>query len=250
VPGDRSGGRSLASAARAKIEALAGPPEARDPLETRGRFDHRHDAEGKADVPSSGQLHRVAIASAEAPSRPRFLTVPREAAEVFREAEIKNPFAAPLLSGPVEVFFEGALLTTTSLGLVDRNGVLHLGLGVEDRLRVARNVRVEEGTAGLLGGSTTMDHNVTIELASSLGQKVTVEVIDRVPISDEKDIEVKVRSSAPEASPYTQAERGQPVRRGLRWSIELGPGEKKKIELAYRLTLPAKNEIIGGNRRE
>ncbi len=249
-PSDRGGGRALSAAARAHIEALAGPPEARDPLATRGRFDHRHDAEGKADVPSNGQLHRVAIAGAEAPSKPRFLTVPREAAEVYREAEIKNPFAAPLLSGPVEVFFDGALLTTTSLGFVDRDGVLQLGLGVEDRLRVARNVRAEEGTAGLLGGSTTMDHNVTIELASSLGQKVTVEVIDRVPISDEKDIEIKVRSCVPEASPYTQAERGQPVRRGLRWSIELGAGEKQKIELGYRLTLPAKNEIIGGNRRE
>lgn len=250
VPGDRSAGRAQASAARAQIEALRGPPEALDPLESRGRFDHRHDAEGKADVPSNGQLHRVSIASAEAPAKPRFVTVPREICEVYREAEIQNPFAAPLLSGPVEVFFDGALLTTTGLRFVDRKGVLHLGLGVEDRLRVARNVRVEEGSAGLLGGSTTVEHNVTIELASSLGQKVTVEVLDRVPLSDEKDIEVKVLRSAPEASPYAQAERGQPLRRGLRWAVELPPGEKQRVELVYRLTLPSKNEIIGGNRRE
>src|SRR4029079_7104842 len=120
------GARSIE--ARATIEVLEGPPEARDPLETRGRFDHRYDARGVADVPSSGRPHRVAIATAEAPAKPRFVAVPREAAEIYREAEIQNPFAAPLLSGPVEVFIDGALLTTSSLSFVDRRGVLHLGL--------------------------------------------------------------------------------------------------------------------------
>ena len=31
---------------------------------TRGRFDHRHDAEGTRDVPSSGRPHRVTVANA------------------------------------------------------------------------------------------------------------------------------------------------------------------------------------------
>jgi hypothetical protein len=250
APADRRAGLREIAAARAAIEALAGPRDASDPLEIRGRFDHRYDAEGLADVASNGQAQRVSISAAEAESRPRFVTAPREAAEVYREAELHNPFSSPLLSGPVEVFFEGALLTTGTLRTVDRKGVIRLGLGVEERLRVARNVRAEEGSAGLLGGSTTMDHNVTIELSSSLGQKVTVVVLDRVPVSDEKDVDVKVLHQRPEAVPYTQAERGEPLRRGLSWSIELAPGGKQRIDLGYRLTFPSKHEIIGGNRRE
>jgi hypothetical protein len=236
--------------ARAAIDALDGPPETRDPLETRGRFDHRYDAEGVADVPSSGRPHRVAIATAEASAKPRFVAVPREAAEVYREVEIQNPFAAPLLSGPVEVFIDGALLTTSSLSFVDRRGVLHLGLGVEDRLRVARNARVQEASAGLLGGSTAVEHVITIDVASSLGQKVAVDVVDRVPVTDDKDIDVKILYSRPEADKYAQTERGAPIRRGLRFRIEVPPGDKQRIEFAYRVTLPAKNELVGGNRRE
>jgi Domain of unknown function (DUF4139)/N-terminal domain of unknown function (DUF4140) len=241
---------SSRAAAVQSLAGLAAPSDARDPLETRGRFDHRWDAEGTADVPSSGRPHRVAVASAEGPSKPRFVAVPREAAEVYREAEIKNPFAAPLLAGPVEVFLDGALLTTSSLAFVDRGGTMHLGLGVEERLRVARNARVEESSAGLLGGSTAVEHTVTIDVASSLGREIDVEVIDRLPVSDEKEIEIKKLWSRPEPAKYTQADRGAPVRGGLAWSIAVPAGEKKRIEFAYRVTLPSKNEIVGGNRRE
>jgi uncharacterized protein (TIGR02231 family) len=250
VRDDTSALGARVESARGAIDALAAPRSARDPLETRGRFDHRYDAEGVADVPSSGRPHRVAIATAEASSKPRFVAVPREAAEIYREAEIQNPFAAPLLSGPVEVFIDGALLTTSSLSFVDRKGVFHLGLGVEDRLRVARNARVQEASAGLLGGSTAVEHTVTIDVASSLGQKVAVEVLDRIPVTDDKDIDIKVLSSRPESEKYTQAERGEPIRRGLRFRVEVPPGDKQRIEFAYRVTLPSKNEIVGGNRRE
>jgi uncharacterized protein (TIGR02231 family) len=241
---------SRAAAARTSIEALGPPAETQDPLETRGRFDHRYDAEGSADVPASGRPHRVTIGSAEGEARPRFVAVPREAAEVYREAEIRNPFAAPLLRGPVEVFLDGALLTTSSFGFVDRGGWLHLGLGVEERLRVARNARVEEGSAGLLGGSTTVDHHVTIDVASSLGHPVAIEVLDRIPVTSDKDIEIKLVSSKPTSAKHTQAERGHPVRGGLAWSVTVSPGEKQRIEVVYRVTLPAKNELVGGNRRE
>lgn len=248
---DASGAQgSRAAAARATIEALGSPPEARDPLETRGRFDHRYDAEGRADVPSSGLPHRVTIGSAEGEARPRFVAVPREAAEVYREAEIPNPFAAPLLSGPVEVFVDGALLTTSSLEHVDRGGLLRVGLGVEERLRVARNARVEEGSAGLLGGSTTVDHHVTIDVASSLGHPVAIEVIDRIPVTSDKDIEIKLVSSRPIAAKLPASDRGEPVRGGLSWKINVSAGEKQRIEIVYRVTLPAKNELVGGNRRE
>jgi hypothetical protein len=248
------GGDALAYAplehARSRIEELAGPPLTRDPLSGRGRFDHRYDAAGTADVPSVGRPHRVAVGSAEATAVSRFTAVPREAPEVYREAEIKNPFDAPLLGGPVDVFLDGALATTAELSFVDRAGSMRLGLGVEDRLRVARNARVEESSAGLLGGSLVIDHAVTIDLSSSLGHKVAVEVLERIPVTDEKDLDVKITFTRPDPEKYTQAERGAPLRRGVRFSIGVPPGDKAKIEYGYRVTLPAKNEIVGGNRRE
>jgi uncharacterized protein (TIGR02231 family) len=212
-------------------------------------FDHRYEAGAALDVPADARVHRVPLLRAAAAARPRFVTVPREAAEVYREVALDNPFPAPLLPGPCEVYVEGALLTTASLAEVGKGGTLSLGLGVEERLRVARNARVDEQSAGLLGGSTTVDHRVTIDLRSSLGRAVTVEVIDRVPVTDDEDIEI-TPSSKPVPERYEQIERGQPVRGGLRWRVQLPPGGTATVEHGYRVKLSAKHELAGGNRRE
>ena len=54
----------------------------------------------------------------------------------------------------------------------------------------------------------------------------------------------------PEGEPYKQADRGQPVRGGWLWRVNLQQGGKASVEFQYRVVLSAKSEIIGGNRRE
>lgn len=250
VRSEAAGVRERASDAAAIVEQRSAPPLTEDPRASRGRFDHRYDAAGLIDAPSSRRASRVPILTAEAACAPRFCVVPRESPEVYREVELTSPLDAPLLAGPVEVFIDGALTATSRIQRVDRGGTILLGLGVEERLRVARNVRASEGTAGLLGGSTTVDHAVTIDLTSSLGLPALIEVIDRMPVSDDKAVEIMRMYSVPELEPYTQLERGLPVRKGVRWRIEVPAGGRARIEFGYKITLPARSEIVGGNRRE
>lgn len=239
--------RERASAAVGGLEAPAG---AQDPMVTRGMFDHRYEVAGEAELPSDGLVHRVLIGEGEAATTLRWRTVPREAPEVFREAELRNPFDAPLLGGPVEVFVDGSLLAVASIDRVDRGGSLRVGMGVEQRLRVARNVRAREETAGILGGDTVVTHDVAIELTSALGASALVEVLDRRPVTDDKDIAVTLVRSAPEAEAYTQAERGAAVRGGLVWRVIVPAGGRATVDFTYRVTLPSKSELWGGNRRE
>ncbi|WP_437914561.1 DUF4139 domain-containing protein [Sorangium sp. So ce302] len=245
-------GPSRRNARRAEqdIADLGAPPRAVDPRDSRGQFDHLYVGESAADVPSNGGLHRVALGAARAPAAPRFVTAPREAADVYREARVENPFDAPLLAGPVDIFVDGALAAQSALGRVDRGGLLRAGLGVEERIRVARNARVDESSAGLLGGSLAVEHAVVIDLSSSLGMGVEVEVLDRIPVTDDKDVEIKLLSSQPKAEPYTQEELGEPVRGGLRWRVPIAPGGKASVAFTYRVVFSSKNEIVGGNRRE
>lgn len=232
------------------LEQLTAPSGLIDPLQSRGQFDHRYDAEGLLKIPSDGKLHRVAILSADGQPTLRLVTVPRERADVYREAELQNPCHAPLLAGPVDVYVDGGLLTTDHISHVDRGGSLRVGMGVEDRVRVARNVRAEEESAGLLGGSTAMNHTVSIELTSSLGQSIQIDVLDRMPVSEDKSLIVELTAEKPAHTPYDQVERGVPIRRGMKWRLTLPPAGKAKIEYQYRLSFSAKSEIIGGNRRD
>lgn len=238
------------SAAAARLEQLQPGPLLRDPLTSRGLFDHRFDADGLVEIPSDGVAHRVSLGVAQAAPRLRLRTVPREAPDVFREAELKNPFDAPLLAGPVDVYVEGSLLSTTANDRIDKGGTLTVGMGVEDRVRVARNARADETSAGVFGGSTSVLHSIDIELSSSLGREVTVEVIDRLPVTDNKEIEIVRGDETPASQEYAQAERGSPVRGGRLWRVLLPASGKVRIDWTYRLTFAAKDELVGGNRRE
>jgi hypothetical protein len=227
----------------------AAPTGTRDPLASRGMFDHRYRAEGLAEVPSDGLTHRVPLGSGDATPTVRWRVIACERADVYREVELRNPFDAPLLAGPVDVYVDGSLLVVASIEHIDRGGALRVGMGVDDRLRAARNVRAKEDTAGLLGGDTVIDHVVTIELSSALGSPALVELIDRLPVTDDRSVEVTPKGARPEPERFTQAERGAAVRGGLRWEVIVPAGGRASVEFGYRLTIPTKNELVGGNRR-
>lgn len=236
--------------AASRVNALEPGVRVRDPAGTRGLFDARYLAQGLAQVPSDAKAHRVHVASAEASAEMRYRTVPREVRDVFRELRVKNPFAFPLLDGPADVYMDGSLAATADLSRQDVGGVARVGLGVEERIRVARNVRVEEETTGLLGGGVAVHHAISIELTSSMGSKASVEVVDRMPDTDDKDVEIKLISSTPVAGRYTQAELGAPIRGGLGWVLELPPGGKAAVDYRYRISFSSKSELVGGNRRD
>lgn len=236
--------------AQHELEGLDPGVEAHDVLSSRGHYDHRWDTRGVVQLPSDGRTHRVRVDAFAARPRTRLWTVPRELAEVFREASLPNPTPGPLLAGEVDVYVDGSLLTTAPLPHVDRGGIVRVGMGVEERLRVARNTEVAEDSAGLLGGSTAVDHRVSIELSSALGLPATVEVYDRVPVTDDKALEIKVVSAQPPHEPYEQVERGAPIRGGVSWKVQLEPGGKRELRLHYRLTFNKGSEVMGGNRRD
>lgn len=246
----RDGGDAWKAQRDAAVRALeAAPAGVYDPLVSRGMFDYRYRAEGLVEVPSDGLTHRVPLGAGDATPTVRWRVIACESADVFREVELRNPFDAPLLAGPVDVYVDGGLLVVASIQHIDRGGALRVGMGVDERLRAARNVRAKEDTAGLLGGDTVIDHTVSIELSSALGSPALVELIDRLPVTDEKHVEVTPRGARPEPERFTQAERGAAVRGGLRWEVIVPAGGRSAVEFSYRLTIPSKNEIVGGNRR-
>ena len=221
----------------------------RDPAESRGMFDYRYEAAGRADVPSDGRVHRVAVGVADCAVRVAWRAVPSESAEVYREAHVVNPFDTGLLGGPVDVYLDGSLLTTTSVERIDRGGELLCGMGADDRLKVARNVRVSEEASGLLRGSTAVTHAVDIELSSTIGEPVEVTILERVPVTDDRALEVELVRARPEPAVYDQADRGAPVRGGHRFDVRVAPAAKTSVELVYRLVFAQKLDVVGGNRR-
>lgn len=234
---------------RARLSELRLPPGHEAPAPW-----HDHDqawrAEHPLDVPSDGAWHSLSLRHGEGAAGRAFVVVPRVAREVFRFVELDNPLDGPLPAGPVDVFAGGELLLTAHLRPVDRGGRLRLGLGVEQGIKVARNTRFSERSTGLLGQGLGLDHEVEITLRSNLPGPAPVEVRERLPVTRAADDEVKLSGvkADPPWEAWSQEER--PVRGSHRWRVELPPGGQRTLSLRYTVELPAKKELLGGNRRE
>ena len=90
------------------------------------------------------------------------------------------------------------------------------------------------------------------ELRSTKAVRVELRLFDRVPTADEhqKDIAVSAVVAKPPAAVVDKGPKDETLKGGLRFDVVLMPGEARTIEHSYTITLPAKSEVVGGNRRE
>jgi len=218
-------------------------------------YDYAYRAESRVDVPSDGDAHSLPLVDRRAKSEPLYVVVPRESTDVFRTATVANPLESPLLPGPVDVYLRGDFLLTSRIELTAARGKLTVGLGVEQGIKVARNTRYREESAGLMGGALVLHHHIDVELRSNLKVPAPIEVRERIPVirEDEDDIQVTVPSVKPAWEAWEQdlARPSEPrLRGGYRWRLTLGAGAREELRADYDIRIPAKQELSGGNRRE
>jgi hypothetical protein len=236
------------------VEHRSPPHRCRFPEALDG-FDYAYQAPAPVDIPSDGEFHSIPLVCEAADARAHFVCVPREALDVFRFAEIKNPLGAPLLEGPADIHAGGDFLMTTTLHTVPPHGYIQLGLGVEQAIKVARNTSYAEDAAGIIGGSLDLKHELKIDIISHLKNAVHVEVRERIPVLREG--EDQARLSVAQVTPEWEALKPESLRPGeeglkggYRWLTPVEPGKPRQLKAAYVVQISAKNELAGGNRRE
>ncbi|HBE30515.1 MAG TPA: hypothetical protein DD990_03970, partial [Cyanobacteria bacterium UBA11368] len=206
------------------------PPGGIKVREVAGSFDYAYSADGRLDVPSDGQFHSVALTNKTTNVDVRYIVVPREDTNVFRIAQLRNPLAAPLLSGSADVYVDGEYILSTNIATVPPKGKMEIGLGVEQAIKVARNTFYQESRAGtILVAFNEMQHKISIEIANRLSKEARIEVRERIPVPQENaKVDVQIDSVSPAWEKYEQEERGTPIRGGYRWRVKV-PGGRKAI---------------------
>ncbi len=236
--------------ARDAADDLGDLPPEHDYPSVSGGFDYAFPAETPAEIPSDGQFHSIPLQTREAPAKMWYVTVPREAPDAFRFAEVVNPLEAPLLAGPADVYAGGEFLMTVPVRETAPRGLLRLGLGVEQAVKVARNTTFAEETSGLMGGTLNLRHEIRVEVRNLLPATVQVEVRERVPVTREKEEHIKVAVSGVTPPWEAYDPDGEVLKGGHRWLVPVKPGEAVPLRAAYTISIPAKMELSDGNRRE
>jgi hypothetical protein len=218
-------------------------------------YDYAYPAEAPADVPSDGEYHSLPISQGGSEAELSYVVVPRESCDVYRVAEIKNSLGAPLLPGPVDVYRDGDFLVASDLSFTPAQGIIELGMGVEQSVKVSRNTRFQERSVGLIGGSAALEHKIQIEALNHLDCTIDLSVRERVPVvpEGEDDIKLELGEVSPTwevFEPFPSQATAEVLGGGYRWNIVLAAGEKKTLWAVYEVRIPSKYELVGGNRRE
>jgi hypothetical protein len=214
-------------------------------------FDYVYRAEGRVALPSDGAFHSLSLLSRPVKASLRFVVVARESRDAFRFVELDNPLDAPLLAGPIDVYADDAFLLTGRLEDVPPKGVLRLGLGVDQRVKISRNARFKEKSVGLMGGKLDLQHEVEVEIESHVPREAELELRERIPVTREGEEAIEVIEGA--IDPVW--ERWEPedddlLKGGRRWRVRIAPGAKQRVVARYTIRISSKNELLGGNRRE
>jgi hypothetical protein len=220
-----------------------------------GHYDYAYATDSPIDVPSDGEFHNIPVSACDGQARLLHVVVPRESEDVFRVSRIANALGAPLMAGPVDVYVGTDFLVTSEVSFTPPAGELRIGLGVAQGIKVARNTRYREESAGLMKGSLVLRHEIEIDVANHSGRPIDLEVRERVPVTrdGEDDIKLEVGNVSPAWDTYDPKPKhdGQKrLRGGHRWKLALADGASQKLSASYMTRIAAKHQLVGGNRRE
>ena len=213
-------------------------------------FDAIYRAESSVEVASDGEYHAVPLLSSSTGVSARHVVVPRESTDVFRMAILTNPLQMPMLPGPAEIYVGGDYLLTAELGATPPAGEVRVGLGVDPAVKVSRNTSYEEESAGLIGGSLALKHQIRVEVANRRAQAIDLEVRERIPHLRQKEDDIELSVSGVDPPWEAWEPRDGTLRGGFCWRVPVKAGQTRELVAGYRIKIAAKHELAGGNRRE
>lgn len=187
-----------------------------------------------ATVRGDGTPLRVTLAQSDLPARLAYRSVPKLLPYVFRVADLNNTAGYPLLAGPIDVLRRGAFIARYPLPHVPAGGRFQLSFGLEERLRVRRQI-IEEiaRDRGILGSTRRHNYTYRFEIESYLDRADELEIAEHIPVSELADIHIGVDGST---SPGYQLNAPDGI---VTWRLPLRPGEKRTLALRYFVDVPS-----------
>ncbi len=201
------------------------------PASLAGGYDLAYASIRPETVKSGKGARRVALFSGSWPVSVERKLYPALTSDAYLVAEIKSPAKQPLPGGAAQLFVGADPAGVARLSLMSPGEPFTLPLGIDRALKPIRNVKLEQGERGLLGGDELTEYTVTIELANPYRAAVPVRILDQWPVTDEKDVEVKLL----ETKPYAIQDK---VKGTLEWRISAPPSGKSSVSFRYSIRRP------------
>jgi len=218
---------------------MAAPQAEPMPVETaQANFDGlavAYDYPGEVSIATGADRVRLALGTLETQAQVEARAVPMHDSSAFLLARVENDMGELILpTGEAMFYLDGRFIGKQFLEMIPAGGEADLSFGPIDGLRLTRTVLGrEEGQRGVITRSSDFTEAVKIEVENLTGQAWPVRVLDRVPHSEQEELEVEWTATPRASEVDVDGKRGV-----LAWSFDIGAGETREIGLDYDLQWP------------
>lgn len=188
------------------------------------------------DILANGKDNIITVEEHDMTAIYEYHSVPKLEATVFLLAKITDYGKYNLLPGTANLFFQDTYVGQTWVNPQVTSDTLLLSLGRDEQITIKR-VQPQDFTERKKIFGSTIKETYTYEIAIKNNKSipVTVDLLDQIPVSKQKDIEVELEDKG--GAKYN-ADFGK-----LEWQVQVPAGQTKKIRFTYSVKYP-KEKVI------
>lgn len=189
----------------------------------------------KFTVLSDAKVYSATLEELEIPASFQYRTAPKIDPVAFLTAHLSDWENLNLVEGEASLFFEGTYLGKSTLETSDKD-TLSISLGRDESIIINREKIKSYAKKKLLTNSIEEQFEYRISLRNTKKQSVNIIVVDQVPLSINKEVEV---SQISYEGGMKNDETGI-----VEWKLNLLPGEKKELTLKYTVKYPKTGYVV------
>jgi len=218
--------------------AISSTPAEIKPVETGVSL--QYEIPGLVSLNSGESARNLLLTEVSLPAEFSFYSLPRVEEKAFLTGRLVNSSPFLFLSGEGNTFVRDEFTGSVQLPVVAPQESVSLGFGVDERVKVRRElVKTFKSRVGLTGRTERLQfvYRTTVENYSSA--PVRIKVVEQIPVSSQKEIRVTVTKIEPRFDAQDE------TIGTFTYEPELKPGARFEINLEYQVEYPAGKRVLG-----
>ena len=186
-------------------------------------------------IASDGDITALTINSFQLDAKYEYFAAPIVDENVFLTTTFQDWEKYNLLPGEANIYFAGAYSGKTAIDPYTVKKEMILSLGIEPNITVSRKQDRNFKSKSFTGSNRILNRAYTIEVKNNKGSEIALKLMDRIPMSQNK--EIKVEDIEPNEAEYDK-------KKGLlTWHMNLSSKESKTEVFSFQVKYPRHRTI-------
>ncbi len=197
----------------------------------------RYDIIQPYSIKSGNGSKMVVLMEQETPAFYRHYTAPRKGQEVYLQAIITNWHRLNLISGDMNLFYDGSYIGSSNLDLASIQDSLAIFLGRDNKIVVSRTSIAQKRNVSTIGTTIREDFGWTISAKNLRTEPIALTIQDQLPLSSESGISLEneeIDGASKNAATGI-----------VTWELAIPSGQTKNVNIGYTVRYPKDKSIRG-----